>query len=105
MAHNKTPGSVRVRTDDGNEWRYDAIQEAAKFYDCNQSNAIAFACNDVDAIVTAARRVLERDDLTLEQRREIAETLSTRAVNFDVENTVSVETKGEMDSQESEEEL
>ena len=39
--------------------------------------------------------VLERDDLTLEQRQEIAETLSTRAVTFDVESAVSVETNGE----------
>ncbi len=66
MSHNETPGSVRVRTDDGNEWRFDAIQKAARFYDCNRSNAIAFACNDVDALVSAARRVLERDDRTLE---------------------------------------
>ncbi|WP_247002305.1 DUF7692 domain-containing protein [Halosolutus gelatinilyticus] len=96
MARNETPGSVRVRTDDGNEWRYDAIEKAARFYDCNRSNAIAFACNDVDTLVTAARRVLERDDLTLKQRREIAETLSTKAVSFDVETEVAVQTKGEM---------
>ncbi|WP_265109610.1 DUF7692 domain-containing protein [Halosolutus halophilus] len=96
MAYTETPGSVRIRTDDGNEWRFDAIQKAAKFYDCNRSNAIAFACNDVDGLVSAARRVLERDDLTLEQRREIAETLSTRAVSFDVGTEVSIETKGEM---------
>ncbi|WP_425560488.1 DUF7692 domain-containing protein, partial [Luedemannella flava] len=44
MSHNETPGSVRIRTDDGNEWRFDAIQKAAAFYDCNRSNAVAFAC-------------------------------------------------------------
>ncbi|PGF15816.1 hypothetical protein CP556_06605 [Natrinema sp. CBA1119] len=92
MSHNETPGSVRVRTDDGNEWRFDAIQKASRFYDCNRSNAIAFACNDVDALVSAARRVLERDDLTLEQRREIAETLSTRAVTFEVDTDIAVTT-------------
>lgn len=97
MSHNETPGSVRIRTDDGNEWRYDAIEKAARFYDCNRSNAVAFACEDVDQLVAAARTILERDDLTREQRREIAETLSTRAVNFDVESTVTVTTKGEID--------
>ncbi len=51
MARNQTPGSVRIRTDDGNEWRYDAIQKAANFYDCNRSNAVAFACEDVDQLV------------------------------------------------------
>ncbi|MFC6716261.1 hypothetical protein ACFQGT_07850 [Natrialbaceae archaeon GCM10025810] len=95
MARNQTPGSVRIRTDEGNEWRYDAIEKAATFYDCNRSNAIAFACEDVDGLVRAARRVLERDDLTARQRREIAETLSTRAVTFDVDTNISVTTKGE----------
>ncbi|SDK70453.1 DUF7692 domain-containing protein [Natronorubrum texcoconense] len=96
MSHNETPGSVRIRTDDDNEWRFDAIQKAARFYDCNRSNAVAFACEDVDQLVAAATRILERDDLTREQRREIAETLSTRAVSFDVETSVSATTKGEM---------
>lgn len=80
----ETPGSVRVRTGEGNEWRFDAIERAADFYDCNRSNAVAFACDDVVGIVEAARDVLERDDLTERQRREIAATLSTRAVTFDV---------------------
>ncbi|ARS89816.1 hypothetical protein [Natrarchaeobaculum aegyptiacum] len=34
--------------------------------------------------------VLERDDLTQKQREEIAETLSTRAITFDVESSVFV---------------
>ncbi|MXV61286.1 hypothetical protein GS429_04245 [Natronorubrum sp. JWXQ-INN-674] len=95
MSHNETPGSVRIRTDDGNEWRFDAIQKAAAFYDCNRSNAVAFACEDVDELVSAARVVLERDDLTRKQRREIAETLSTRAVSFDLESSVTVTKKGD----------
>ena len=98
MSQNETPGSVRIRTDDGNEWRYDAIEKAARFYDCNRSNAVAFACEDIDSLVSAARCVLERDDLTRKQRREIAETLSTRAVTFDVETSISVVTKGDMES-------
>ena len=98
MSHDETPGSVRIRTDDGNEWRYTAIEKAARFYDCNRSNAVAFACEDIDRLVSAAQSVLERDDLTRQQRREIAETLSTRAVSFDVETSVSVTPKGEMDS-------
>jgi len=35
---------------------------------------------------------LERDDLTLEQRREIVETLSTRAVTFEIETEIAVTT-------------
>ena len=50
------------------------------------------ACDDVPKFVQASRQVLERDDLTLEQRREIAETLSTRAVTFDVDTEIAVTT-------------
>ncbi|TYL35854.1 hypothetical protein CV102_25545 [Natronococcus pandeyae] len=96
MARNQIPGSVRIHTGDGNEWRYDVIKKAAKFYGCNRSDAVAFACEDIDTLVRAACRVLERDDLTLEQRQEIAETLSTRAVTFDVVTSISVKTKSEM---------
>lgn len=44
MARRDVPGSVRIHTDDGNEWRYDAIQAAADYYDCNRSDAVAYAC-------------------------------------------------------------
>ncbi|WP_276255777.1 DUF7692 domain-containing protein [Halomontanus rarus] len=84
-----------MRTDDGNEWRYDAIEKAANFYDCNRSNAVAFACEDVDQLVHAARRVLERDDLTRKQRREIAEMLSTQAVTSDLKTSLTVTRKGD----------
>ncbi|WP_121743752.1 DUF7692 domain-containing protein [Natronorubrum halophilum] len=94
MVRDKTdiPGSVRIRTDDGNEWRFDEIEKAADYYDCNRSNAAAFACHDVTRLVANARHVLERSDLTLEQRQEIADQLSTGTVTFSVETGVEVET-------------
>ncbi len=86
---------MRIRTDGKYEYRLDPINRAADFYDCNKTKAIVSACDDVPLLVAAARQVLARDDLTLEQRREIAETLSTRAVTFEVDTDVSVSTKGE----------
>lgn len=41
------PGSVRVRTGNGNEWRYDAIEGASRFSGVNRSDAMAYACEDV----------------------------------------------------------
>jgi hypothetical protein len=81
---------VRVRTDDGNEYRYDAIEQAADFYDCNRSDAIAYACEDVVGLAVAAEAVLRRDDLTAAQKREIANTLSGRGVEFEVGEAVDV---------------
>lgn len=87
MIQRDAHGSVRIRTGEGNEWRYDAIQAAADYYGCNRSDAVAFACEDVDGVMA----VPERSDLTGEKRREIAETLSTRGVRFGVETTVVAE--------------
>ena len=83
--------SMRIRTDGKYEYRLDPINRAADFYDCNKTKAIVSACDDVPMLVSAARRVLERDDLTEKQRREIAETLSTRAMSFDVQTEISVD--------------
>lgn len=85
------PSQVRIRTGDGNEHRYEAIEQAADFYDCNKTKAVVAACEDVPDLVASARMVLARDDLTAEQRREIADTFSTRAVSFEVEASIKVE--------------
>lgn len=84
------PGSVRIRTGDGNEWRFDQIERASDFFDRNRSDSVAFACEAVVELVDAAQEVLERDDLSHQQRQEIAETLSTRAVSFDVPDEPAV---------------
>jgi hypothetical protein len=86
------PGSVRIRCGTNNAYRFDAIQRASRFYDCNRSDAVAYACEDVPGFVDAAQRVLERDDLTEEQREAIAEEFNsaTRGVEFELETTVSV---------------
>jgi len=76
--------SLRIRFDNA-PYREDAIEQAARFYDCNKSDAAAQACEDVVEIVRAAEAVLEREDLTLAQRQEIAETFSTRVSEFDVQ--------------------
>lgn len=85
------PGSIRIRTDENNQWRYDEIERAAEYYDCNRSNAAAFACHDVTRMAAAVKQVLERDDLTRQQRREIAATLSTGNLRFDVSTAIAVD--------------
>lgn len=76
------PGSIRIRTGDGNEYRYHAVEEANEFYGCNRSDAVAYACDNVPALVKAIEGVLARGDLTTEQKQEIAETVSVRGLEF-----------------------
>ena len=79
---------MRIRTDGDKAYRRDAIERASRFYDCNKTTAVVSACEDVPQLVRAAEAVLERDDLTMQQKQEIAETLSTKAMTFEVSETV-----------------
>jgi len=85
------PQSVRIRTGDGNEYRYHAVEEAAEFYDCNRSDAVAYACDNVPTLVKAVQAVLARDDLTPAQKQEIAQEFSGRGLEFDVNEQVKVD--------------
>jgi len=81
---------VRIRTDGDYAHREDVIEQAADYDDCNKTRAVVAACEDVPQLVAAAREDLERDDLTRQQRREMADTLSTRAVAFDLNERIEV---------------
>jgi hypothetical protein len=59
---NDIPQSIRIPTSDENEYRYHAVEEAAEFYDCNRSDAVAYVCDHVPALVSAVKTVLARDD-------------------------------------------
>ncbi|QLG51088.1 DUF7692 domain-containing protein [Natrinema halophilum] len=83
---------MRIRTDGDYAYRRDAIERAVDFYDCNKTKAIVSACDDISKFVQAASSVLERNDHTLKQRQGIAETHSTRAVTFEVESEIVVDT-------------
>ncbi|WP_303647323.1 hypothetical protein [Haloarchaeobius sp. FL176] len=79
---------MRIRTDGDKAYRRDAIERASRFYDCNKTTAVVSACEDVPQLVRAAETVLERDDLTMQQKREIAEIFSTRATSFEITEIV-----------------
>ena len=91
MSQKDIPQSVRIRTDDGNEYRFDAIEAASELYGVNRSDAVARACDDVARLADALVDILERDDLTRRQQREIADQVD-RATSFevDVENSAEV---------------
>ncbi|WP_323172871.1 hypothetical protein [Natrialba sp. PRR66] len=83
---------MRIRTDGDYAYRRTAIERAEDFYDCNRTKAVVSACDDVPHFVRAARQVLARDDLMLEQRQKMAETLPTRVVNLNIGDQVIINT-------------
>ncbi|MFC6951942.1 DUF7692 domain-containing protein [Halorubellus litoreus] len=95
MARRDVPGSVRIRTDDGNEWRYDAIQAAADYYDCNRSDAVAYACEDMTGAVGFLEEVLNRKDLSQQQREELVQSANShlRGIQTEVRCQVSIHTE------------
>jgi outer membrane receptor for Fe3+-dicitrate len=81
---------MRIRTDGDYQYRKDVIEHAATFYDCNRTKAVVSACDDVTSFYDGLREVLSRDDLTSQQKQEIADAFDT-VLSVDVTETVSVE--------------
>lgn len=74
---------MRIRTDGDKAYREDVIETAAKFYEKNKTDSVVRACDDVPRLVENVLDVLEREDLTLEERRDLADSLSTRYLSFE----------------------
>lgn len=83
---------MRIRTDGKHARRKDTIEHAADFWDCNKTTALMQSAEFAWRIDQGIRQVLARDDLTLRQKREIAETLSVRRYyEIVIEETVTVD--------------
>lgn len=81
---------MRIRTDGDRSHRKVEIERAAEFWDCNKTTALLKSAEFSRRIGPAIADVLERDDLTLGQKREIAETLS-------IPGTLELEIKEDVD--------
>ena len=73
---------MRIRTDGDYEYRQDVIDEATEFYGRNKTESLLRSARDIPKLVEGIQDVLKRDDLTHEQRVDLAETLSTRNFGF-----------------------
>lgn len=83
---------MRIRTDGKHARREDTIEQAADFWDCNKTTALMQSAEFAWRINQGIRRVLAREDLTLRQKREIAEDLSVPSYyELDVEDSVTVD--------------
>ena len=85
---------MRIRTDGERSHREETIERAAAYLGCNKSAALLRSADAIPRIGDAIADVLERDDLTRRQRREIAEALSipgTLEVSIDEDVSVEVE--------------
>ena len=80
---------MRIREDGKHAHRTETIEQAAEFWDCNKTTALMKSAEFSRRIDERIREVLSRDDLTVRQKREIAETLS-------VVGTYEVEIRSEM---------
>jgi len=68
------------------------VEQAAEFWDCNKTTALMKSAEFSRRIDERIREVLNRDDLTVRQKREIAETLTVPgAYEIAVEEVVNVD--------------
>jgi len=66
---------MRIREDSKHAHRSDTIEQAAEFWGCNETTALMRSADFSRRIGERIQTVLPREDLTTEQKREIAETL------------------------------
>jgi len=66
---------MRIREDGKHAHRTDTIEQAAEFWSCNKTKALMRSAEFSWRIDERIREVLDRDDLTIQQKQEIAETL------------------------------
>lgn len=82
---------MRIRTDGNYAHRQRTIDRAAEFYDCNKTQALLNAAEDVQAFEAALRSVLASDTLTPNQKREIAAEFQTPNCRIEYGETIEIE--------------
>jgi hypothetical protein len=83
---------MRIRTDGDRAHRKDTIESAATFWGCNKTTALLKSADFSRRVGPAIEEVLRRDDLTPQQKREIAETLSVPGtLEIEIEETASIQ--------------
>ncbi|QCP91814.1 DUF7692 domain-containing protein [Haloarcula marismortui] len=80
---------MRIREDGKHAHRTDTIEQAAEFWDCNKTKALMRSAEFSWRIDERIQAVLSRDDLTLQQRKEIANTLCIPGT-YEVETAQSI---------------
>ena len=82
---------MRIRTDGDRSHREETIEQAAEFWDCNKTRALLLSADFSPRIVPRIEQVLAREDLTTQQKREIAETLSIPGtLDLNIEESVEL---------------
>jgi hypothetical protein len=67
---------MRIREDSKHAHCSDTIEQAAEFWGCNKTTALMRSADFSRRIGERIQTVLTREDLTIEQKREIAQTLT-----------------------------
>jgi hypothetical protein len=82
---------MRIREDGKFAWRTEEIEAAANWWGCNKTEALLRSAELVRVLDTRIRDVLAREDLTLKQKREIAEHLTVPgSYEIGIEETIYV---------------
>jgi len=83
---------MRIREHGKHAHRTDTIEQAADFWECNKTKALLQSAEFARRLDERIQTVLARDDLTAEQKREIADTLSIPGTyELRVSETIDIE--------------
>lgn len=77
---------MRIRTDGDKAYRKDAIENAAKVWDCNKTEAVVRSCDLVGRVLPAIEDALAEADIPPSEAQAICEKISTRHVALNYEH-------------------
>jgi hypothetical protein len=84
------PTQVRIRTDQ-KPHRYRTIEKISEYYGVNKSKALLLAADQVPELHAALEDVLSDPDLSLADKRRIAERVNeARGINVEISEDVNV---------------
>lgn len=83
---------MRIREDGKHAHRTETIEQAVEFWGCNKTTALMQSAEFATRMDERIQEILKRDDLTIRQKREFAETLSIPGTySVEVDETVVFE--------------
>ncbi|WP_335999361.1 DUF7692 domain-containing protein [Halorientalis halophila] len=81
---------MRIREDGKHAHRTETIEQATEFWGCNKTTALMKSAEFSCRIYERIEEVLEREDLSIQQKKEISETLSN-APHLDIDVSCEIE--------------
>lgn len=76
---------MRIQTDGDKAYRKDVIEDAAEFWECNNTDAVVKSCDLAGRVLPQLVNALEAADIRPSEKKKLVVVLNTRNVSVDLD--------------------